>query len=104
MNPYWVERPADYAMEECGVTIGPTFKKAVTGESKASERQVGGSHYKDMVIQPSEFSHKNGLGWCEGSVVKYVCRHNLKGGLQDLLKAKHYLDLLIEWEYEDEQT
>jgi len=36
--------------------------------------------------------------------VKYVCRHNLKGGLKDLLKARHYIDLLIEWEYEGSDT
>jgi len=69
--------------------------------AKASEQQIGGNHYKDMAVQPSEFIHKNSLNWCEGSVIKYVCRHNSKGGKQDLLKAKHYLELLIEWEYSD---
>jgi len=71
-------------------------------ELKASDRQIGGDHYKGMVIQVSEFNHKNGLGWCEGSIVKYVCRHNLKGGREDLEKAKHYLDLLLEWRYGEE--
>ena len=76
--------------------------KFVETELKASDRQVGGGHYKEMVIQPSEFIHRNSLNWCEGSVIKYVCRHNLKGGRQDLEKAKHYIDLLLEWEYGSE--
>jgi hypothetical protein len=66
--------------------------------SKASDTQVGGSHYL-MPIQPVEFIQKNGLGFCEGNVIKYVCRHKKKNGLQDLLKARHYIDLLIELEY-----
>lgn len=60
------------------------------------DRQVGGSHYKDLKIQPLEFIVANGLPFCEGNVIKYVVRWSTKGGLQDLQKAKHYLDLLIE--------
>lgn len=66
---------------------------------RASELQVGGGHYKTMPIQPSEFSQKNGLNWCEANVVKYVCRHRTKNGVEDIKKAIHYLDLLLEWEY-----
>ena len=65
--------------------------------------QVGGSHYKDAAIQPVEFIHKNKLGFCEGNVVKYISRHKEKGGINDLLKAKHYIDLLIDMEYLDGQ-
>ena len=65
-------------------------------------KQVGGSHYKDFEIQPVEFIHMNGLGFCAGNVVKYVCRHKAKGGREDLLKARHYLDLLLELEYGDD--
>lgn len=61
--------------------------------------QVGGSHYKDMAIQPVEFIHANGLDYLTGNVIKYVCRHKTKNGVQDLLKARHYLDLLMELEY-----
>lgn len=60
--------------------------------------QVGGSHYKDMVIQPVEFIHKNGIGYMEGNVIKYVARWRGKNGLEDLKKARHYIDLLIEME------
>ena len=60
--------------------------------------QEGGSHYKGMKIQPVEYIHANGIGYFEGNVVKYVSRWRAKGGLQDLKKARHYLDLLIELE------
>jgi hypothetical protein len=69
---------------------------------KPSDTQVGGSHYSEFAIQPSEFIHKNGLGFLEGNIVKYVCRHAKKNGRQDLEKARHYIDLLIEWEYGNE--
>lgn len=61
--------------------------------------QVGGDHYKTMKIQPVEFAHANDLPFIEGSVVKYVCRHRQKHGRKDLEKAKHFIDLLIELEY-----
>ena len=60
--------------------------------------QVGGGHYKDMPIQPVEFIHKNGIGFIEGSVIKYVSRWRKKNGVEDLKKARHFLDLLIEME------
>ncbi len=60
--------------------------------------QVGGAHYKDMAIQPIEYIHKNGLGFAEGAVVKYVSRWRSKGGIEDLRKARHMIDLLIEME------
>lgn len=68
----------------------------------ALEKQVGGSHYRDMVIQPVEYILANGIGFIEGSVIKYVSRHKAKGGVEDLRKARHFLDLLIEHETRDE--
>ena len=65
------------------------------------ERQVGGSHY-DMAIQPVEFIHRNGLGFCAGNAIKYLCRYKRKNGKEDLLKARHYIDLLIEMEYPED--
>jgi hypothetical protein len=65
----------------------------------AFESQVGGQHYKGMVIQPVEFIHKNGLGYLQGNVIKYVCRYKQKNGAEDLKKAIHYLQLLLEVEY-----
>lgn len=61
--------------------------------------QEGGDHYKTLKIQPVEFIHANGLGFMEGCVVKYVSRYKRKNGLEDLKKARHFLDLLIQLEY-----
>ena len=58
--------------------------------------QVGGTHYKTQDIQPWDAIHAWGLGFFSGNVVKYVARHNQKGGVDDLRKARHYLDKLIE--------
>ena len=54
-------------------------------------------HY-DMEIQPITYIMANGLGFCEGNIVKYVSRYKDKGGVEDLKKARHYLDMLIEQE------
>lgn len=70
-----------------------------TKVKKPSERQIAGTHYKDMVIQPAEFIERNRLTWCQGNVIKYVCRFNQKGLIVDLQKAQHYLELLMEWEF-----
>lgn len=62
------------------------------------DKQIGGSHYKDMKIQPVEYIHANGIGFVEGSVIKYVSRWRNKNGVEDLKKARHFLDMLIELE------
>jgi len=64
----------------------------------ALETQVGGKHYKDMAIQPIEYIQGNRLNFCEGNIVKYISRWRDKGGVEDLHKVKHYVDLLIELE------
>lgn len=69
-----------------------------------AKKQVGGKHYVDLVIQPVEYAHKNKLGFCEGNVVKYVTRWKDKGGVADLEKAKHYIELLIAMEQETEDS
>lgn len=60
--------------------------------------QIGGNHYKSMVIQPVEFIHANNLGFLEGCVVKRICRWRNKNGIEDLEKIKHEVDLLISLE------
>jgi hypothetical protein len=60
----------------------------------ALDVQIGGGHYKTMKIQPIEFTLANNLGFCEGNVIKYVCRYKDKGGIEDINKAIHYLELL----------
>ncbi len=64
--------------------------------SKALDEQVGGSHYKELAFQPIEYIMANDLGWCEGNVVKLITRWKDKGGVQDLDKAIHYLQILKE--------
>lgn len=62
------------------------------------DQQVGGDHYKQLKIQPLEYALENDLGICEHAVIKYVSRWRDKGGIEDLRKAKHYIDLLIQRE------
>jgi hypothetical protein len=59
------------------------------------DTQEGGNHYKQMAIQPTDYILRNGLGFCEGNVVKYVTRHPFKNGIEDVKKAKHYCEILI---------
>jgi hypothetical protein len=66
--------------------------------NSALASQVGGAHYKAKGIQPVEFIHSNNLTFIEGNVIKYVWRWREKGGIADLEKAKHYIEMLIELE------
>jgi hypothetical protein len=61
-------------------------------------KQVAGTHYKDLPIQPVEYIYANAIGYFEGNVIKYVSRWRAKNGIADLEKAKHYIELLIEME------
>lgn len=68
---------------------------------KVLEEQVGGSHYKERFeIEPAEFILKNRLDFATGCAIKYLLRHPFKNGKEDLLKAKHYIDMLIARDYE----
>ena len=64
----------------------------------ALKQQVGGDHYPKLAIQPVTYINANGLSYLQGNVIKYVTRYKDKNGLQDLEKAKHYIDMLIELE------
>ena len=64
------------------------------------DMQVGGSHYKDMVIQPAEYCEYNNIPALESAVIKYVSRHQSKNGVQDLEKAKDLINMIIEMRYE----
>jgi hypothetical protein len=68
------------------------------------EQQVGGSHYKDMPIQPVEYIHANAMGYLAGNVVKYISRYKAKGGESDVRKALHYCELILQMEYGDGKT
>ena len=67
-------------------------------EGGALREQVGGDHYSKLAIQPVEYINKNKLSYLQGNVIKYVTRYKDKNGVEDLQKAKHYIDLLIELE------
>jgi len=66
--------------------------------SRAIEKQVGGDHYKGFTIQPAEFCHVNNIPYLEATAIKYLCRWKKKGGIQDLDKAIHFIELLKEFE------
>jgi len=68
-------------------------------KGSANSTQVAGDHYKGKAVQPWDYIVGNNLGYLEGNVVKYVSRWKDKGGVDDLKKARHYLDKLIEVNY-----
>ena len=68
-------------------------------DQDALSKQEGGNHYKDMAIQPVEFITANNLGFLEGNVVKYICRHHAKNGAEDIKKAIHYCEMLLQVKY-----
>ena len=69
----------------------------------AYDKQVGGKHYIKYKIQPSKFVVENKLLYPEGSVIKYILRHKDKGKKEDLEKAKHFIDMIIERDYKDKK-
>ena len=70
----------------------------------AYKKQIGGSHYRDLKYQPSEFINGNRFLFAEGNAIKYICRHSSKGGKEDLEKAKHYIDMIIERDYDEQKN
>lgn len=86
---------------ECADWIDHTNMKPTA--PTAFTTQIDGDHYKSLAIQPAEFCHKNRLGFCESSAIKYLVRHKSKHGRQDLEKAIHFIQLLIEMQYPEEK-
>jgi hypothetical protein len=79
------------------------WRTLMAGQGK--NRQVGGDHYSpEDGTQAIDLIQQLGLPFVEGNVVKYVCRHRLKGGREDIEKAIHYLEMLLEFEYENSKT
>jgi len=77
------------------------YKRIADGlkkDSLAISKQVGGDHYKSLAIQPAEFCYKNNIPYLEATAIKYLCRWRNKGGVQDLDKAIHFIEMLKEFE------
>ena len=72
--------------------------------TSALSNQVAGDHYKKLKIQPVEFIHANNIPFIEGCIIKYASRWRDKGGVKDLEKIKHFVDLLIELESKKEMS
>lgn len=91
----WLELVEDVAEQKEQADLAPTPANNIS----AKQTQIGGDHYKNFAIQPIEYIMKNNLSFGQGNVIKYVTRYKDKNGIEDLKKAKHYIDLLIEEEY-----
>ena len=78
---------------------GVISDKVTLGELHAYDKQIGGTHYQKFKIQPSKFVVENKLLFPEGCAIKYICRHPHKGKKQDLLKAIHFIEMIIERDY-----
>ena len=74
-----------------------SFEFEDINEESPLDIQVGGTHYQTS-IQPIEYIHANKLPFIEGNVVKYITRWRDKNGIEDLIKIKQYIDLLIHLE------
>jgi hypothetical protein len=68
------------------------------------KKQHGGNHYKSFIIQPAEFCYKNNIPYLEATAIKYLCRWRHKGGLEDLDKAIHFIEMLKEFEIETKSS
>ena len=67
-------------------------------EAEASSKQIGGDHYSKLKIQPMQYSLANNLNYAQANSIKYITRYKDKNGIEDLKKAIHCIELLIEFE------
>jgi hypothetical protein len=87
-----------------GEVVNPQITDAVTQfkpSNKADDLQIGGDHYKNMGVQPwkameSWLTPEQFAGFLRGNAIKYLARCDVKGGLDDIKKARHYIDKLVE--------
>jgi hypothetical protein len=98
MNPAHTDTLTSEEREEMErMVVHSMLNKGINGTS-ALDVQVAGNHYKKLKIQPVEYIHGNGIPFIEGCIIKYASRWRDKGGIKDLEKIKHFVDLLIELE------
>ena len=86
-------------VEEFQIVLNKVYDHA-SDEAEDNIWVKGGDHYKDFKIQPSQFINQNDLGFAEGNVIKYICRHTKKDKKKDILKAIHYCEMILERDYE----
>lgn len=104
-----MENDRPHGLEEIPVSVILSAEASIPSRDainklKKSLMQVGGRHYKGLAIEPVEYAYRNGLDFLQGNIVKYVTRFRDKNELEDLKKARHYIDLLIEFEYGEESN
>jgi len=92
-----VPRPLSKA-DTVKIVIRPSLEETLKDKLSPLRTQVSGDHYRYHAIQPIEYIHANGIPFAEGNIIKYVTRWRDKGGIKDLEKARHYIDLLISLE------
>jgi hypothetical protein len=96
--PITKSRPIEYEFGMAPLKASGGSYVPFPEKPKALDVQIGGQHYKSYAIQPVEFIHKNKIPYIEGCCIKYLCRWREKGGIEDLKKARHYIELLIDLE------
>ena len=75
------------------------YRRSQEEKEKTTDKQIGGDHYKDFKIMPIEYITENKLNFCEGNIIKYISRHRRKNGAEDIKKAIHYAELILELDY-----
>ena len=86
-------------VEEFQIVLNKVYDHA-SDEAEDDVWVKGGDHYKDFKIQPSQFINQNDLGFAEGNVIKYICRHTKKDKKKDIIKAIHYCEMIIDRDYD----
>jgi hypothetical protein len=96
------QKGKDEEAKAAGFAVQPDESTAAAAyglnTASALDVQVGGDHYKNQKIQPVQYIHANNIPFIEGCVIKYVSRWRSKGGIKDLEKARHFIDILIDLE------
>lgn len=90
---------AVFVCEICNQAVIPNILHDCPGKDIRNQ-----AHYASHKIQPATFIAANGLDFFEGNAIKYICRYKKKNGVEDLEKAKHYIDMLIQRETTGEVT
>lgn len=98
MNPAHTDALTPEEREEMERMVVHSMLTKGSNGTSALDVQIAGDHYKKLKIQPVEYIHTNGIPFIEGCIIKYASRWRDKGGIKDLEKIKHFVDLLIELE------